>query len=421
MKKRKSKAVVFSATGDGGVFQIQDRRFQPGDWRVHFEVPLEQADTWLKYLESDCRKRNWPCSNFAALDAKENSGTVTVRTDNPQQGELTIVWERKRGGPLRIRARADKGFPTPLMQQLFERVSQQCAAAATETVYVRGLLEYEGLPWRGELWLDEMLRLGPPSRQDEEYLVSQRIVVVDALVNAIDVMDAATIFPVRLRELGAFLSIVTRTHFQIPGHGRSWTFSVDEDGKPVSEIRNRGYIEPEPSSGMPLRGTHSSVPLVAMQRPDFAIRGITGQESEQAMPADITDLWRALKALSPDLRQQFFQVASLSQLSRSIAADYPTAAFALMVSAVEALKPSRQEFREHTIYHVVQSLLGKPVAELLNQEWFQAQKIRNAHFHWGEFRGSEFSERAMMSTYHDPTFDHARRTLAIIASSAIVG
>jgi len=162
------------------------------------------------------------------------------------------------------------------------------------------------------------------------------------------------------------------------------------------------------------------VPLFATQRPDFVARGITGQDSEQTLPANIADLWRALRSLSQELRQQFFQVASLWQLSRSIVAEYPTAAFALMVAAVEALKPARQGFREHTIYHVVESLLGKETAELLNQDWFQAQKIRNAHFHWGEFRGSEFSERAMMSTYHDPTFDRAHRTLALIASAAII-
>src|SRR2546430_6926516 len=122
MKKRKSRAIIFSRTNDGGMASIEDRRFQPGEWRVRFEVPADEADTWLQHLSAECRKRNWPCSNFAAMEAKENSGTLTVRTDNAQQGELMIVWERPRNGPLRVRARPQDTFPTSVMEELFERV-----------------------------------------------------------------------------------------------------------------------------------------------------------------------------------------------------------------------------------------------------------------------------------------------------------
>ena len=46
--------------------------------------------------------------------------------------------------------------------------------------------------------------------------------------------------------------------------------------------------------------------------------------------------------------------------------------------------------------------------------------MRNAHLHAGKFRGSEFVQAAINSSYEDPTFDEARRDLAPIAREAII-
>src|SRR5262245_46853565 len=86
------------ASGSGGMMQVQDRRFQPrGDWPVRFEVAPEFADTWLRYFYAECARRGWSRGGMGQLEAKENSGSITVNTGTGSQ--LALVWERRRGGP----------------------------------------------------------------------------------------------------------------------------------------------------------------------------------------------------------------------------------------------------------------------------------------------------------------------------------
>ena len=44
MSRTKSKAIIMVADGAGGMAQLQDRRFEQGNWPVQFQVPAEQAD-----------------------------------------------------------------------------------------------------------------------------------------------------------------------------------------------------------------------------------------------------------------------------------------------------------------------------------------------------------------------------------------
>src|SRR5258706_16147864 len=110
------------------------------------------------------------------MNGSENSGGERVCIGAAAtECEIVIVWERKRNGPLVLRARTVGQFPLNVAQELLERVSENCRAGLKARFYFRGQLEYDGLPWRGELWLSDTLRLGPPSRIDETALLGPRI------------------------------------------------------------------------------------------------------------------------------------------------------------------------------------------------------------------------------------------------------
>jgi hypothetical protein len=206
-----------------------------------------------------------------------------------------------------------------------------------------------------------------------------------------------------------------------PNGERGWTWSIDTSGQVVQcDIRYLGYWEKQWPTEMPIRGQIQPVPLKAVHRPDFSLRGIDGTENEIHLPEDIVDLWQAFEGLHPDRRQQFLQVSSMWQLALSLGHEYQTASFAWMVAACEVLKPPEPQFRNHNIYHVVEALLGKPTANLLQEQWFRPQDVRNAHLHRGEFRGSEFVQHVMMSSFKDPTFDQACRMLYQLAQAAII-
>src|SRR5947209_2900911 len=107
MAKAKSKATAMVADGAGGLMQVPDRRFEPpGDWLIRFEVPREHADIWLKYLYAECHRRRWSSGGIGQMEARENSGSITVNTGGPDQPQLAVVWELKRGGPIKVRARS---------------------------------------------------------------------------------------------------------------------------------------------------------------------------------------------------------------------------------------------------------------------------------------------------------------------------
>jgi hypothetical protein len=101
MTKTKSKAIITAADGAGAMTQVKDRRFEAGDWPIRFEVPKEQADIWPQYFLAECEKRGWSCMSCEQLEAKENIGSITVNTGSAEQPQLAVVWDRKRGGPIK--------------------------------------------------------------------------------------------------------------------------------------------------------------------------------------------------------------------------------------------------------------------------------------------------------------------------------
>ncbi len=59
------------------------------------------------------------------------------------------------------------------------------------------------------------------------------------------------------------------------------------------------------------------------------------------------------------LRAKFLQVAAKWQEAHMHWQDRDTLSFTLMVVACEALKPHGTDFKDHTIYEVIEALLGK--------------------------------------------------------------
>ena len=311
------------------------------------------------------------------------------------------------GGPIKVRARPVGTSLLPLDEanELFKQVNARSAAGETAQIFRAWHLYYEGLPWRGELWLDETLRLGPPSRLHERSLIGPRIIIVNQYVNAIDIWHAQTAFSVNLRELSVFLSVVLGTAIEVsPNGGNGWTWAPNSNGPPECDVRSIGYWEAAMPNEMPPKGQVHSVPLDVTARPDFSLRGIDGSKTELHLPADVVDLWRAFQGLPSDLRRQFLEVGSMWQLAISLTHEYETARFAFMVAACEALKPRADLYRDHNIYQVVDALLGKATAGRLQQGGVRPQDVRNAFLHSGELRGSEFLQHAMTSSFQDPTF-----------------
>src|SRR5438067_6182866 len=196
MPKSKSKATVMLAGANGGLVPVHDRRFDPPrDWPIRFEIEAADADLWMRYFYDQCARRSWSSGGIAQIDRSENSGSISVNQGSPDKPQLTVVWERRRDRAMLVRARSEGQPEMGLteIQAFFDEINARCASRSVEQVYRRRTLEYYGLPWRGECWLDETVRLGPPSLQYEKAMFGPRAIVVDALVECIGAGDAMTV------------------------------------------------------------------------------------------------------------------------------------------------------------------------------------------------------------------------------------
>jgi len=249
---------------------------------------------------------------------------------------------------VRARLEGEPEMPRAQMQAFFDEVIARRASRVVDLVYRDRTLAYYGPPWRSECWLDESVRLGPPSLQYDEAMFGPRAIVVYALVECIGLGDALTVFHRQLQEIAAFLSVVMGTNVRVTTNGRSaWTW---EHGRADCAVRSLGYWEGEQPPAMPTRSTAPPGPFRTISRPEFADQGLEEQSLGEAMlPSDIGELWNACRALSPGLRQQFLQAAAKWQEAAMLFSERDILSVALMVVACEALKPTDERYRDHTV------------------------------------------------------------------------
>src|SRR5215208_490637 len=233
MPKRKSSAQVHVADGAGGMRQVADLRFEAGEWLIELVVPANDAERWMAHLDAEAEERGWYASFFSEPEANENSGTLSVHTANgPSPATLDIVWERPRGKDLRLHARSsgDPALPLDVAHDFINSVSERVGARKTLRAHRRAFLTYDGLPWRGELWLDADHRLGPPSRYPDT-LLGPQVVIVDAMIEGIGQQGVTATFQKRLRELRVFLGFVLGIKPEISKFEEAWVPKVDAEGR----------------------------------------------------------------------------------------------------------------------------------------------------------------------------------------------
>jgi len=319
---------------------------------------------------------------------------------------------------LRARPSGRDELPADQLVAFLDRVNERFRAGEKQTFYRRGHLHYEGLPWRGELWLNDQIRLGPPSRH-ADWLIAPQVIVIDALLQAIGWQGANAAFASKIEELSLFLTVVMRTNVSIPHGGHAWTWALDGE-TPKVELRQVGYFENQVPSEIPPPGQCSSVPLREIVRPDFAPHGVTGEDHEEWLPTDVHELWSRFVDLPAERRDQFLRVARVYKVGRSLWREHRTASLALLVVACEALKPPGKRYDRLNIYGVVEALLGTPFADSLRRLRFAPQRIRSAHLHRAEWLSGEGIYQMMMSTFRDPTFDEDYRVVAQVSHAAII-
>jgi hypothetical protein len=326
-QQQKPSAQIFTADGAGGMRAVADHRFDV-DWPISFVVQAKHATEWMAHLDAECEARGWQSSGLSQIDADENSGSLSVHTAvGASPPTIEIAWEKVRDESLRVRARTG-GSPLlslDVPRDCFSAVDVRLRNKTTIRAHRRAFLTYDVLEWRGELWLDVDLRLGPPTKHPA-YLYGPQIVVVDAMVEGIGFRGVNAQFQRTLAELRIFLTAVLGSHFELDKQREGWTYSRDGTGRVADlSLASLGYVEVEgeASPGFPPIGAAPPIERRAIARPGIGAGGITTRE--RWVPDDIEQLWRLLRALPAAKRDHFLKAGNAHLVAQSMWPEQRTA------------------------------------------------------------------------------------------------
>lgn len=423
MSKRPSTTQMFVADGLGGMRQVVDLRTQDTNWPIQLTVNASDAENWMAQLNAEIEHRNWTSSSFTQLDAEENSGSLSIQTAIGQTPPtLSITWERQRKQKLRINARPsnDPVLSVDVANEFIYRVTERVRLGTTSQVHRRVLLSYDGLPWRGELWLDSEHRLGPPTKHRDTLLGSQ-IVIVDMLVEGIGHLGVSANISKRIRELQLFLGFVLGIHLQSTKFEEGWVCEINPDSQVMeSKLGYQGYIENLSQNGLPNPGCTKQVERRTVLRPGLGPYGIHSDMIELWVPSDIEQLWVQFRKLPNPKRDQLLNAANALRCAQMMWPEQRTAYVTFHVVACEALKPKGRSNDKLNMYDVVASLLGQDVAQHFYQLTVHPQKMRSNHLHRGELAAEELLSRFEDHYFGDPSFDQMLRSLAMTTRICLI-
>jgi hypothetical protein len=424
MPKQKPSAQIQVADGAGGLRPVIDLRFDDGDWAIELVVPANDAETWMAHLSAEMEERGWNSSGLSQLDSAENSGTLSVHTTSGLSPPgLDIVWEKPRGAALRLRARPS-GTPVlslEVARDFIDATSARQRTGETLRAHRWELLTYDGLPWRGELWLESEIRLGPPSKHPSDALLGPQVVIVDAMIEGIGHQGVSTNFQTFLYELRVFLSVVLGLHVTINKWERGWIYQLDEKLRITDcTLGHVGYAETSKSTQFPSIGNAPPIERREVSRPGLGQTGIWPDMHEQWVPADIEQLWYIFAGLPAHKREHFLRAGNAYLIARSMWPDQRTAYAAFLVVACEALKPSGKRHDKANVYDVVASLITPSDGERLRGLSVPPQRVRSKHVHRAELAAGELLPMLIHNPFKDPSFDEMISELSRISRVCLI-
>lgn len=423
MPKERPRAELRVADGEGGMRVVEDHRFDDGPWPLDFSVAAKDAEAWMAHLRAETTKRGWNTGGISQREAAENSGTLSIRSaSGPSSPTLDLVWDKPRTGDLLIRGRpgGNPAMSLDTAEEFIRAVRDRVSSGAIDRAHRWDLLSYQGLPWRGELWLSNDLRLGPPSRFPEALLGSQ-VLVVDATLDGIGQAGITTNFQRLVLELRVFLGAVLGVCTSPVRPEDGWVTDFDERGRPIEcALRSVGYWHVGGPRGFPERGSVAPVAREAVTRPGLGRVGIWADTREQWVPTDIEELWEAFRALPQAKRDAFLRAGNAYLIADSMWPAQRTAYVVFHVITCEALKPKGRRYNEMNIYDVVASLLGNPEALRLKELSVHPQKVRSGHVHRGTLAAGELVPTFLSDDFADPSFDDMLRELASLTRTCLI-
>jgi hypothetical protein len=401
------------------------------------EVPSDEAEVWFGALEHLTENLNLHFSQISRNTASGNAGVFEISRTSALS-DFQFVWRKNRNEPLLLyMLSAPSTVPEGLdIKAILGSIDVKSVPQHRVAAHRNGQVEFNGKKWDGEYWLDNNIRLGPPSIQFEDaieepdtlYSNGPRIVMVDALMPSFGQIDWSSRFKVLCEEIALFLTIVTGQLFNVPKQELKWLLPL-----PVRSTTTiagwTGYFDPTPANVMPDRGSDKPLPTYDATRPDLTpLTSEYPPGNTTSLPADTSVLWASFRSLDERKRTQFKRSAAKFQEALYVWNLRISLSFALCIVACEALKPSGKVADKENARDVIKRYLGDKIAAELDQLFevstlmsaTKATQVRNKHLHRGELFGDEFRARLATQSFSDPTFSMAERQMRLITQAVLI-
>jgi hypothetical protein len=334
-----------------------------------------------------------------------------------------MAWQKGRRGRLKVQLRpgGDPVAPLSTVLQFAQSVDARLRTGQQETEHRRGVLTYRsGLAWKGELWLSDTLRLGPPSRFADA-IIGPQALIVDALVSGIGRDGIRGKFTRILQELCLVLSPITGIYLEGPRNRSDWVPEIDTNHLITGcRIQLIGYTEIRLPPGMPVRGAAAPIARETVRRPGLERLGLSMEDVAERAPADLEELWRYFNDLSAARKQQYLNACNAYHIASRLWPDQRTAHAVFLVVACEALKPPGRRYDRANIYDVVSSLVDAATADLLEGLRVKPQKTRSEHVHRGVLAADEFGSLLLGDAFGDPSFDEMLNALSRVTRICLI-
>jgi len=362
---------------------------------------------FLDNLNSQLRARTAGYSGGAGYRADglfESSVTGPFLVDQEQVPLIWRIVKSPDGTLLFVEAELSNDAParTDWEHAAYEFIISVFSAALSERrskFFRRVFFNYIGVQLDGEYWLPG-LRFAPAWPDDDQpySIVSERVISMDMLVDAIDGMDATALAEEIARRQAARISLLLNVGLYRTTHAQTrWVIPVVDDHPAEKSQRFQlgffGYGSQ--LTELPKKGSVS--PLGQYAGSLAASNSFLGQLL--SLPPQARRILRAVDNAAPAVTDSFDRGARLHQVAAVVGQQFPSVGLAYRVAAVDAISKADPTCKGFSDF-VRKFARSRPNTDvLLDYLW---GTVRSGHFHAGEFPLGEFDTNRFFDPLLDP-------------------
>jgi hypothetical protein len=237
-----------------------------------------------------------------------------------------------------------------------------------------------------EFWINSSIRIGPLFPDDTSiHPVSERILVIDQNVEAVDLLHSKQLSEERSIQIAAQLSFLLNIGLYTPRREERWFTFKDEETSVIKNLRQiTGFSDSNCPTEMPKKG--EILPINVTTESISRIECYTFDDL--TFPKETKRILRAVEKVQGEQKLAFYRCCRLYQTGLSIGIYYPTIKLSYLYSSIDCICKITGQYNGFSDFILrFNPSVDKDLLDLIHR------KIRSAHWHTGVFYLGEEESR----------------------------